>query len=148
MVCPDSAKSIVCYGDGVKAYCFLPSAPKTSLQAPSSALRRAITSVIGNASDGDFTMRADENSQNEIGKLSKSFNKMIEKMSGIRLPHSSLQKSRFGNLPTGQKVFLPLEYFRPHLLPAPRSHDMKLDYLQSIIEDCSNLEKEESSFVK
>lgn len=43
----------------------------------------SITSVIGNASDGDFTMRADESSQNEIGKLSKSFNKMIEKMSGI-----------------------------------------------------------------
>lgn len=43
----------------------------------------SITSIIGNASDGDFTMRADESSSNEIGTLSKNFNKMIEKMSNI-----------------------------------------------------------------
>ena len=43
----------------------------------------SITKLIGNASDGDFTMRADESSQNEIGILSASFNKMIEKISNI-----------------------------------------------------------------
>lgn len=43
----------------------------------------SITELIGNASDGDFTVRADENSRNEIGVLSGSFNKMIEKVSGI-----------------------------------------------------------------
>ncbi len=43
----------------------------------------SITELIGNASDGDFTMRADESSQNEIGMLSKSFNKMLSKISGI-----------------------------------------------------------------
>lgn len=43
----------------------------------------SITEVIGNASDGDFTMRADESSKNEIGVLSKSFNKMLSKISGI-----------------------------------------------------------------
>lgn len=43
----------------------------------------SITELIGNASDGDFTMRADESSMNEIGMLSKSFNKMLSKISGI-----------------------------------------------------------------
>ncbi len=43
----------------------------------------SITELIGNASDGDFTMRADESSKNEIGVLSKSFNKMLSKISGI-----------------------------------------------------------------
>lgn len=43
----------------------------------------SITEVIGNASDGDFTMRADESSKNEIGVLSKSFNKMLSKISRI-----------------------------------------------------------------
>lgn len=43
----------------------------------------SITELIGNASDGDFTMRADESSRNEIGVLSKSFNKMLSKISGI-----------------------------------------------------------------
>ena len=43
----------------------------------------SITALIGDASDGDFTMRADESSRNEIGTLSKNFNKMIEKMSNI-----------------------------------------------------------------
>ncbi len=43
----------------------------------------SITELIGNASDGDFTMRADESSRNEIGMLSRSFNKMLSKISGI-----------------------------------------------------------------
>ncbi len=43
----------------------------------------SITELIGNASDGDFTTRADESSENEIGTLSKSFNKMLSKISGI-----------------------------------------------------------------
>lgn len=43
----------------------------------------SITELIGQASDGDFTMRADEGIRNEIGILSKSFNKMLSKMSKI-----------------------------------------------------------------
>lgn len=43
----------------------------------------AITELIGNASDGDFTVQAEEGSRNEIGVLSKSFNKMIGKISVI-----------------------------------------------------------------
>lgn len=43
----------------------------------------SITELISNASDGDFTMKADENINNEIGILSKSFNKMTTKISGI-----------------------------------------------------------------
>ncbi|MCM1088367.1 MAG: methyl-accepting chemotaxis protein [Muribaculaceae bacterium] len=43
----------------------------------------AITELIGNASEGDFTIQADESSRNEIGVLSKSFNKMTEKISAI-----------------------------------------------------------------
>ncbi|MCM1500581.1 MAG: methyl-accepting chemotaxis protein [Clostridium sp.] len=43
----------------------------------------SITELIGNASEGDFTMRAEESSKNEIGTLSKSFNKMTGKISGI-----------------------------------------------------------------
>lgn len=43
----------------------------------------SITELIGNASDGDFTMRADESIENEIGVLSRSFNTMLEKMAGI-----------------------------------------------------------------
>ncbi|MCM1144240.1 MAG: methyl-accepting chemotaxis protein [Blautia sp.] len=42
-----------------------------------------ITELIGNASEGDFTIQADESSRNEIGVLSKSFNKMTEKISAI-----------------------------------------------------------------
>lgn len=42
-----------------------------------------ITELIGNASDGDFTVQAGEDSRNEIGILSKSFNKMTSKISGI-----------------------------------------------------------------
>ena len=42
-----------------------------------------ITELIGNASDGDFTVQAEEGSRNEIGVLSKSFNKMIGKISLI-----------------------------------------------------------------
>lgn len=43
----------------------------------------AITELIKNASDGDFTVRAPENSLNEIGTLSKSLNKMTAKISVI-----------------------------------------------------------------
>lgn len=43
----------------------------------------SMTELIGRASDGDFTMRADESVPNEIGILSGRFNRMIEKMSGI-----------------------------------------------------------------
>lgn len=43
----------------------------------------SITELIGNASDGDFTVQAEEGSRNEIGILSKSFNKMIGKISVI-----------------------------------------------------------------
>ena len=43
----------------------------------------SITELIVNASDGDFTMQAAENSNNEIGTLSKSFNKMTRKVSAI-----------------------------------------------------------------
>lgn len=43
----------------------------------------AITELIGNASDGDFTRQADEGSKNEIGILAKSFNKMTRKISAI-----------------------------------------------------------------
>lgn len=42
-----------------------------------------ITELIGNASEGDFTVQADESSGNEIGSLSRSFNKMTGKISGI-----------------------------------------------------------------
>lgn len=43
----------------------------------------SITELIKNASDGDFTVRAPENSLNEIGTLSKSLNKMTAKISVI-----------------------------------------------------------------
>lgn len=43
----------------------------------------SITDLIKNASDGDFTIQAAEDSQNEIGTLSKSFNKMTKKVSSI-----------------------------------------------------------------
>lgn len=43
----------------------------------------SITDLIKNASDGDFTIQATEDSQNEIGTLSKSFNKMTKKISSI-----------------------------------------------------------------
>lgn len=43
----------------------------------------SITELIKNASDGDFTVRAPEDSQNEIGTLSKSLNKMTAKISVI-----------------------------------------------------------------
>ena len=42
-----------------------------------------ITELIKNASDGDFTVRAPENSLDEIGTLSKSLNKMTAKISVI-----------------------------------------------------------------
>lgn len=42
-----------------------------------------ITELIGDASEGDFTVQAAEDSNNEIGTLSKSFNKMTGKISAI-----------------------------------------------------------------
>ncbi|EOS25618.1 hypothetical protein C806_01745 [Lachnospiraceae bacterium 3-1] len=43
----------------------------------------SMTELIGEASDGDFTVQAAEDSKNEIGVLAKSFNKMTGKISGI-----------------------------------------------------------------
>ena len=43
----------------------------------------SITELIGNASEGDFTVQAKEDSKNEIGTLSRSFNKMTGKISAI-----------------------------------------------------------------
>lgn len=43
----------------------------------------SITDLIRNASDGDFTVLAEETSQNEIGTLSRSFNRMTGKISAI-----------------------------------------------------------------
>lgn len=43
----------------------------------------SITELIRNASDGDFTVQAAENSSDEIGVLSKSLNKMTGKISAI-----------------------------------------------------------------
>ena len=43
----------------------------------------SITALIGDASDGDFTVQAAEDSKNEIGVLAKSFNKMTGKISAI-----------------------------------------------------------------
>lgn len=43
----------------------------------------SITELIGNASEGDFTVQAEESSRNEIGTLSRSFNKMTGKISTI-----------------------------------------------------------------
>lgn len=42
-----------------------------------------ITELIGEASEGDFTVQAKENNSNEIGILAKSFNKMTGKISAI-----------------------------------------------------------------
>lgn len=42
-----------------------------------------ITELIGEASEGDFTVRAAENNRNEIGVLATSFNKMTGKISAI-----------------------------------------------------------------
>lgn len=43
----------------------------------------SITELIQNASDGDFTVQAEESIENEIGVLSKNFNKMTGKISVI-----------------------------------------------------------------
>ncbi len=42
-----------------------------------------LNQLAGNAAEGDFSIRVDESSQNELGMLSKSFNAMIAKISGI-----------------------------------------------------------------
>ena len=43
----------------------------------------SLNRLIGAASEGDFTQRADEDNKNELGTLAKSFNRMTEKISGI-----------------------------------------------------------------
>ena len=43
----------------------------------------SITNLMKDASDGDFSVQADESSGNELGLLSRSFNKMAAKISGI-----------------------------------------------------------------
>lgn len=42
-----------------------------------------ITELIREASEGDFTVQAEENNTNEIGTLARSFNKMTRKISAI-----------------------------------------------------------------
>lgn len=49
-----------------------------------------ITELIKNASDGDFSVQAAEDSQNEIGTLSKSYNKMTGKISAILSQFASI----------------------------------------------------------
>lgn len=43
----------------------------------------SVARLIGDAADGDFQNRADETIPNELGILSRSFNKLTEKMAGI-----------------------------------------------------------------
>lgn len=43
----------------------------------------SLNELIGNASEGDFTQKADENNKNELGTVAKSFNLMIAKISNI-----------------------------------------------------------------
>lgn len=43
----------------------------------------SITTLIRDAAEGDFSVQADENIKNEIGIMSKSFNKMTQKISAI-----------------------------------------------------------------
>lgn len=42
-----------------------------------------LTQLIGDASEGNFTVRADESSENELGTLAKSFNDMTKKVADI-----------------------------------------------------------------
>lgn len=50
----------------------------------------SITKLIGDASDGDFTVQAAEDSKNEIGILAKHFNKMTRKISSILMKISAI----------------------------------------------------------
>lgn len=43
----------------------------------------SLNELIGCASEGNFSIRADENNSNELGTLAKSFNQMVAKISGI-----------------------------------------------------------------
>lgn len=42
-----------------------------------------LNKLVGNAAEGNFSIQADESSQNELGMLSKNFNNMIAKISGV-----------------------------------------------------------------
>ena len=42
-----------------------------------------LNKLAGDAAEGNFSIQADESSQNELGMLSKSFNSMIAKISGV-----------------------------------------------------------------
>lgn len=43
----------------------------------------ALNQLAGDAAEGNFSMQADESNKNELGMLSKSFNSMIAKISGV-----------------------------------------------------------------
>ena len=43
----------------------------------------SMTELMKEASDGDFSIKADESSQNEVGQLAQSFNVMSDKISGV-----------------------------------------------------------------
>lgn len=43
----------------------------------------SLNQLVGVAAEGDFSIQADESGQNELGTLSKSFNLMIAKISGV-----------------------------------------------------------------
>lgn len=43
----------------------------------------SLNQLVGAAAEGDFSIQADESSHNELGLLSKSFNLMIAKISGV-----------------------------------------------------------------
>lgn len=45
----------------------------------------SITGLMKDASDGNFSIHADENSKNEVGQLAKSYNIMADKISGALL---------------------------------------------------------------
>ena len=52
----------------------------------------SITGLIKNAAEGDFSVQADESSKNEIGIMSRSFNKMTQKISAILTKNAIITK--------------------------------------------------------